>query len=272
MSQSHPEHPRTRPAPTGRCNRWLLAGCVALTGAFTAVAARPSPAGRVKRAAPQPRTGTQDGAANPPARRPIEAPRGCTAPTTHHRSPAKNRAPNRAQERNAESATRLHAPSEGPTEKPTEAENRAVGSRKRGGSRDTREAEHESRNPAPECSDRLSREDREPSRPHAMTSSARAELGGARHERAVLRLASDPRRACTSAEAIVGGKLDAIDRACSRFRADSDLSARERRRGAGRAASSRLLIEALEVALRAAELTDGDVDPTRRQRARARGL
>ncbi len=75
----------------------------------------------------------------------------------------------------------------------------------------------------------------------------------------VLRLTD--RAALEPARASVVGELDAIDRACSRFRADSELSRVNAR--AGRAVqASPLLIEALEVALRAAELTDGDVDPT----------
>jgi thiamine biosynthesis lipoprotein len=56
-------------------------------------------------------------------------------------------------------------------------------------------------------------------------------------------------------------ELDAIDRACSRFRADSELSLLNACAGR-RLRASTLLIEALEVALHAAELTDGDVDPT----------
>jgi thiamine biosynthesis lipoprotein len=64
------------------------------------------------------------------------------------------------------------------------------------------------------------------------------------------------------ASAIVAAELDAVDRACSRFRADSDL-ARVNAGAGGRAVPvAPLLIEALEVALRAAELTGGDVDPT----------
>jgi thiamine biosynthesis lipoprotein len=56
-------------------------------------------------------------------------------------------------------------------------------------------------------------------------------------------------------------ELDAIDRACSRFRADSELT--RVNTGAGRPVRvSALLLEALEVALRAARLTDGAVDPT----------
>lgn len=56
-------------------------------------------------------------------------------------------------------------------------------------------------------------------------------------------------------------ELDAIDRACSRFRADSELSQLNAQAGRSRKVSP-LLMEALELALRAAELTDGDVDPT----------
>jgi FAD:protein FMN transferase len=63
------------------------------------------------------------------------------------------------------------------------------------------------------------------------------------------------------ARSIVGHELAAIDRAASRFRPDSEISL------AGSAAGepvniSPLLTEMIRVALRAAELTDGDVDPT----------
>ena len=67
--------------------------------------------------------------------------------------------------------------------------------------------------------------------------------------------------ALDAARAAVERELAAIDRACSRFRADSELSAVNARAGRPTQVSP-LLIEALEVALRAAELTDGDVDPT----------
>jgi thiamine biosynthesis lipoprotein ApbE len=67
--------------------------------------------------------------------------------------------------------------------------------------------------------------------------------------------------ALEQARAIVGRELDAIDRACSRFRADSELSRVNAARGR-RVEVDRLLIEALQVALRAAEVTDGRVDPT----------
>jgi thiamine biosynthesis lipoprotein len=64
-----------------------------------------------------------------------------------------------------------------------------------------------------------------------------------------------------AARAAVEKDLAAIDAACSRFRADSEISLLNAR--AGRATKlSPLLCDALALALRAAELTDGDVDPT----------
>jgi thiamine biosynthesis lipoprotein len=65
-----------------------------------------------------------------------------------------------------------------------------------------------------------------------------------------------------SARAIVAGQLDALDRACSRFRNDSELARVNAHAGGRPVRVAPLLIEALQVALRAAELTDGDVDPT----------
>ena len=59
----------------------------------------------------------------------------------------------------------------------------------------------------------------------------------------------------------VEDELAAIDLACSRFRDDSELSALNHSGGKPFYASP-LLVEAVEVALRAAEVTDGDVDPT----------
>jgi thiamine biosynthesis lipoprotein len=71
---------------------------------------------------------------------------------------------------------------------------------------------------------------------------------------------TDP-RALAGARAIVERELRMIDRACSRFRPDSDLQ--RVNAGAGRLVSvSPLLIDAVQVALDAAVLTDGDVDPT----------
>jgi thiamine biosynthesis lipoprotein len=67
--------------------------------------------------------------------------------------------------------------------------------------------------------------------------------------------------ALADARAAVERDLAAIDLACSRFRADSELT--RVNAAAGRVvAVSGLLLEALELALRAAALTDGDVDPT----------
>jgi thiamine biosynthesis lipoprotein len=71
---------------------------------------------------------------------------------------------------------------------------------------------------------------------------------------------TDP-AALAAARLLVERELEAIDRACSRFRSDSDLT--HVNDAGGRAVRvDPLLIEAMGVALRAAELTDGDVDPT----------
>jgi thiamine biosynthesis lipoprotein len=64
-----------------------------------------------------------------------------------------------------------------------------------------------------------------------------------------------------AARAAVECELDAIDHACSRFRCDSELSCLNARAGRSTKVSP-LLVEALALALRAAELTGGDVDPT----------
>jgi thiamine biosynthesis lipoprotein len=76
---------------------------------------------------------------------------------------------------------------------------------------------------------------------------------------AVLRVTD--REALATARAVVERELAAIDRACSRFREDSELS-RVNAASGRRVRVEPLLVEALQVALRAAELTDGDVDPT----------
>ncbi len=54
--------------------------------------------------------------------------------------------------------------------------------------------------------------------------------------------------------------LDAVDVACSRFRSDSDLS--RANRATGPVSVSPVLVGAVRVALEAAEVTDGLVDPT----------
>jgi thiamine biosynthesis lipoprotein ApbE len=69
-----------------------------------------------------------------------------------------------------------------------------------------------------------------------------------------------------AARELLAADLAALDRACSRFRADSELVAvGNAARGASgpvTVAVSPLLAEAVAVSLRAAQLTDGDVDPT----------
>jgi thiamine biosynthesis lipoprotein ApbE len=77
----------------------------------------------------------------------------------------------------------------------------------------------------------------------------------------VLRLNERDRDQLAWARARVECELDVIDRVCSRFRADSELSALNARAGLAVRVSP-LLIEAIELALNAARLTDGDVDPT----------
>lgn len=68
-------------------------------------------------------------------------------------------------------------------------------------------------------------------------------------------------RRLTVARHVLEQQLDEIDRACSRFRPDSDLT--RVNESAGRHVRvAPLLIIAIEVALRAARITDGDVDPT----------
>ena len=61
-----------------------------------------------------------------------------------------------------------------------------------------------------------------------------------------------------AARTLLEADLAAVDLACSRFRADSEI----RTLKTTRQQVSPLLAEAIAVALRAAELTDGDVDPT----------
>ncbi|MEV0738165.1 FAD:protein FMN transferase [Streptomyces sp. NPDC050549] len=74
-------------------------------------------------------------------------------------------------------------------------------------------------------------------------------------------LTADPGRA-DDALLILRAELAAVDAACSRFRPDSELSRVNAAAGNGPVPVSALLAEAVEVALRAAELTDGAVDPT----------
>ncbi len=63
------------------------------------------------------------------------------------------------------------------------------------------------------------------------------------------------------AQRVVQGVIAEFDLACSRFRADSELSALNRAAGTAVEVSP-LLLDALDAALRAARVTAGDVDPT----------
>ncbi len=71
---------------------------------------------------------------------------------------------------------------------------------------------------------------------------------------------SDP-AALAQARLLVEQELAEIDRTCSRFREDSELT-RVNEAGGRPVRVDPLLVEAVGVALRAAQLTDGDVDPT----------
>jgi thiamine biosynthesis lipoprotein ApbE len=71
---------------------------------------------------------------------------------------------------------------------------------------------------------------------------------------------TDPRH-LAEAQRLLAADLAEVDAACSRFRADSEI--RTLRNARGRPVRiTPLLAEAIAVALRAARLTDGDVDPT----------
>ena len=76
----------------------------------------------------------------------------------------------------------------------------------------------------------------------------------------VLRV-TDPRALARAREAVVN-EMQAIDRACSRFRADSEIRSVNESAGGRPVRVSDLLAQAIELAMRAAELTGGDVDPT----------
>ena len=73
-------------------------------------------------------------------------------------------------------------------------------------------------------------------------------------------LTTDP-AALGPAQALLTAELRAVDAACSRFRRDSELSRVNRARGRP-VKISPLFTEAMAVALTAARLTAGDVDPT----------
>jgi thiamine biosynthesis lipoprotein len=82
-------------------------------------------------------------------------------------------------------------------------------------------------------------------------------------------LSSEPPELAEAA-ATVHRVLDEIDRACSRFRDDSELC-RLNAAGGSPMRVSRLFVRATRCALRAARLTDGDLDPTIGSSIRAAG-
>jgi FAD:protein FMN transferase len=69
-------------------------------------------------------------------------------------------------------------------------------------------------------------------------------------------------KAANRARHIADRELAAVDLACSRFRADSELTRLNEMAGSGPQPISPLLADLLAAALRAAALTGGDVDPT----------
>src|SRR4051812_3470458 len=73
-------------------------------------------------------------------------------------------------------------------------------------------------------------------------------------------IVTDP-HSLVDGRALLEDDLAAIDRACSRFRADSELTRVNNANGEP-VRVSLLFLDALDVAVRAAELTDGRVDPT----------
>ena len=75
----------------------------------------------------------------------------------------------------------------------------------------------------------------------------------------LVRLVVTEPRCLPEARRLLEADLAAVDLACSRFRADSEICTL---RASGGQQVSALLAEAIAVALRAAELTEGDVDPT----------
>src|SRR5215469_17252351 len=80
---------------------------------------------------------------------------------------------------------------------------------------------------------------------------------------------TDPARLVPGRE-LLASYLAALDLACSRFRADSELARAERRAGTP-VPVSEVLADAVAVALDAAEATDGDLDPTVATRLAALG-
>ena len=96
---------------------------------------------------------------------------------------------------------------------------------------------------------------------HAATADPAATSASWRALGTLVQLVVTEPESLTEARRLLEADLDEVDAACSRFRADSEL--RKLRTAQGRPVRlSPLLAEAIAVALRAARLTDGDVDPT----------
>ncbi|HLW95758.1 MAG TPA: FAD:protein FMN transferase [Solirubrobacteraceae bacterium] len=84
-------------------------------------------------------------------------------------------------------------------------------------------------------------------------------------------VATEPGEHLAAAVEAVRAAIDEIDRACSRFRPDSEISRLNAAAGGPARPVSRTFIRATRCALRAAALTDGDVDPTIGSSLRAAG-
>ncbi len=78
---------------------------------------------------------------------------------------------------------------------------------------------------------------------------------------ATIGLVDPAKQSLAEAQGVVESVVDAFDKACSRFREDSELSALNAADGEPVQVSA-LMLDAVSAALRAARLTDGDVDPT----------
>lgn len=94
-----------------------------------------------------------------------------------------------------------------------------------------------------------------------MTSEAEAATDRFRVFGMIAVLAVTNQAALPAARGLADAELAAIDKACSRFRPDSEISRLNSTTGEPFGVSA-LLAGLIEEALRAAELTDGDVDPT----------
>ena len=246
--------PRSRDAALrrlARANRWLIAGSVTLTGALTAVAANAFPGRTLKttggsasaaakraRASQQQGSGTSTGSSDPGScSRPATAPR----PPPRKRRRARNRPPPRnprppgkpRPRRPAREATQPGAPRAGSHSEPagdpfagiapagTLRRNRRLLRKRRPPRNRPPRRKAAPSSPADREGPRTVRRDprTEPSTSARALATARWEALGSSVVLRVLDPLWLPR-----ASAILTRELDALDRACSRFRPDSDLS------------------------------------------------